>query len=502
MAIDPLKSLDSYLTNNTFKMPVLGKGKIAPATQYDSPTATAPVLTPTPVPNSKLVGPISNKGPMDFSNDTNFSTLLNYLKTQNTPITSSVLAGNGTPIVPPAENNNKAGSALGIYGATGVEGATKKDKSESDTIRENLTGLYAKQGKEGEKTLSLQEQQKIDDKTRALNEADKNILITSRAYEKQLRELALNAEGQSTGHLSAAKSQITKQRDEHLADLSIIKAVALGDLDTANSIVAAKIKAEFEPINNQITTLEKMYGMYQNDMTESEKFDAQNAIDAAKTKAADFANAKKDAYQTAVAAGAPASVLQAIGAATTSDEAYAAIQGYGTSQLEKLQMQELQQKITASAPGTIAATQQSAVLEKLGLVDTIINSPYLDQVFGAKNPFTYWTPGSNEQQVKNQVSQLISQLSIEARAQMKGSGAISDFEAKTLARSVTSLGTNLGDKSARVELAKVRGALATANGMTATVEIVNPNTNERLVIQSNREGINNAIADGMLVEYK
>lgn len=149
-----------------------------------------------------------------------------------------------------------------------------------------------------------------------------------------------------------------------------------------------------------------------------------------------------------------------------------------------------------------SSAKQSEVLGYLSQVEDIISSPYLDQVFGLKNPFTYWTPGSNEQLVKNQVNQLLSALSIEARDKLKGSGAISDYEAKVLQRSTTALGKNLSDVAARRELAKIRGVFATAAGLKTRVKITDPQTGRSMLVDAGREGINQAIMDGATVEYQ
>lgn len=95
----------------------------------------------------------------------------------------------------------------------------------------------------------------------------------------------------------------------------------------------------------------------------------------------------------------------------------------------------------------------------LGLLDEIIASPYLSQVTGAINPFTYWTPGTNEQYVKSQVTQLKSFLALENRQKMKGQGTISDREFKVLTDAATALNGNLSDKDTLTELQKLRSAL-------------------------------------------
>jgi hypothetical protein len=68
-------------------------------------------------------------------------------------------------------------------------------------------------------------------------------------------------------------------------------------------------------------------------------------------------------------------------------------------------------------------------------------------------------PGTEAQRTKNLYNQLKGMLSLENRKALKGSGAISDFEAKTLERAASSLGRNLSDTDFIAELNKLKTEL-------------------------------------------
>lgn len=157
--------------------------------------------------------------------------------------------------------------------------------------------------------------------------------------------------------------------------------------------------------------------------------------------------------------------------------------------------------IGAAAP-ELTPERKSEALSYLQLTKNIIDSPYREQVFGLKNPLTYWTPGTNEQYVKNQVNQLKSSLSLENRDKLKGSGAVSDFESKTLERASTALAGNLNDTDSLKELNKIKGVFETASGGTAKVKITDPDTGQSAIVNADRAGIEQAIADGADVEYQ
>lgn len=177
---------------------------------------------------------------------------------------------------------------------------------------------------------------------------------------------------------------------------------------------------------------------------------------------------------------------------------------YKLAQIQNLRAETAKklQDVSLDSPERKQAEAMSETLDILSLTDSILNSPQLGQVFGVKNPFTYWTPGSNEQYVKNQVNQLRGFLAFENRQKLKGTGSISDFESKTLERAASSLAKNLSDKDAERELRKLRGAMSTASGLSATVKITDPETGEFKIKEATRQGIEQAIIDGLNVEYQ
>ena len=122
---------------------------------------------------------------------------------------------------------------------------------------------------------------------------------------------------------------------------------------------------------------------------------------------------------------------------------------------------------------------QSAILDNLSLVSTLLSSGALGAISGIKAPTAFFS-GTNAALAKNQALQLKSILSLESRQKLKGSGAISDFEAKTLADASSALGinnkgrSNLKDVDFENQLKKVKGAFATAAGLEAVVKLTDP----------------------------
>jgi hypothetical protein len=157
--------------------------------------------------------------------------------------------------------------------------------------------------------------------------------------------------------------------------------------------------------------------------------------------------------------------------------------------------------INIDADGNVVSTKENdQAMETMSLVNQILTDPLMDQAFGFKNYATYWVPGSNEQKVKNRVDQLLGKLQLGERALLKGSGSVSDFESKTLAKAATELGTNLSPEDAKQALLNIRGALITSYGGTAFVKLTAPDGTSSIV-ESDSQKIADAIKDGISVEY-
>lgn len=167
----------------------------------------------------------------------------------------------------------------------------------------------------------------------------------------------------------------------------------------------------------------------------------------------------------------------------------------------KKETEKLDNEIKSLTPEAKQAEKQAATSGLLNLTNSILNNPLRGQVFGLKNPLTYWTPGSNEQLVKSQVNQLIANLSLENRQKLKGSGAISDFEARTLEKAASSLNKSLSNADADKVLKEIRGVFQTSSGGSAQVKITDKQGNSQ-VVEATQAGITQAINDGLFVEYQ
>jgi len=94
----------------------------------------------------------------------------------------------------------------------------------------------------------------------------------------------------------------------------------------------------------------------------------------------------------------------------------------------------------------------------LSILDTLLANPKLSGISGALDQFTGGLSGQSAL-AKNYYNQLQGILKLENRQQLKGSGAISDFEFKVLGEASSALGRNLSDADFKNELQKLKDKL-------------------------------------------
>lgn len=260
------------------------------------------------------------------------------------------------PVLPAPVATTPAGNGLAVTNAAGVATATNdiaqaaKDataatKATTDIATPtNTRQSYLDQilkgigidATKGDFTENLNTQYDVAGKQQALNDINNKITTTSRSYDQQAKTINANAQGKFGPAVVQDLADLDRKKNEDLANLNIIKSVSLNDVNTANDIIDKKVAAKFEPIENNIKNLEQVYQLTANDLTDSEKMQAQAKIDAAKQKVKDNSDAYSNVVKNAAQNGAPQSVLSAIDKAASNPNAtqasiYAAAGRYSVS---------------------------------------------------------------------------------------------------------------------------------------------------------------------------
>lgn len=155
----------------------------------------------------------------------------------------------------------------------------------------------------------------------------------------------------------------------------------------------------------------------------------------------------------------------------------------------------------ASSSITTAA-KRSELYDIFNLANEVLAKPSdIASATGIPGPRAF-IPGSSVQYTKNQINQLKNYLSLENRQKLKGQGAISDYESRMLASASSALGFNLSNEDMTKEITKIRDVMQASVGLPVDVKITNPLDGKSKVGPISRQALNDAIAQGYLIEYR
>ena len=150
--------------------------------------------------------------------------------------------------------------------------------------------------------------------------------------------------------------------------------------------------------------------------------------------------------------------------------------------------------------------QKSNSLTNVQLVNEILKDGAYKSITGAGQFFPKYT----SPEVLAKYNQLKAIMKVDSRQQLKGSGAISDFEFRVLGEAAAPFetdakalgGRTLSNEDLKSALVKARGVFTTAAGLSADVKVTDPKNGKVDVGKLTREEIDSAIAQGFYVEYQ
>lgn len=435
-----------------------------------------------------------------------------------TTIGSSLLSDTGTNFTLPANQPTYSPTATSLIAdSSSLTNALNNDVTQTkENTNQAATGLTSVYQKILDITGSRPAEEAnagIADKTQALNDITNQINQKSLSYRRQAEAVDSNP-NITKDQAAVIKSDIEKQSAKELADLAIIQTAATNNLTTAQNIVDRKIQLQLEPLQTQLEYQKFIYGENKDLFTKAEQRQYENMITQStrnyndtKEKLKTLEDTQLKLISSAASQGAPASVLQAIKSAQTPEEATMAAGQYATDQVERglklAQTAQIYQNI-AESKAKISPTTGQNINKDLGVINdinNILNNKAFDSTFGLNSTIRRNIPGTDAYALNSQINNVLNQLALAARGQLKGQGAVSDFEGKMLRDAQTALKLNLSPDQARKELAKVRGAITTSSGLEAPVKITTKDGVSKFLM-SDQAGINKAISDGLTVEYQ
>lgn len=396
----------------------------------------------------------------------------------------------------------------------------KAQENSFKSIKENILGVIGSRSKR-------EEEANISTLSETARKAADSLTVSQRAQTNELR--ALDGSGLTDVQRAQQQREINRRYAFEQADLQLSYHLANSDLNAAQSAVDRRIKLELEPLQIEYEFAKSLYDEAKDDLDKEDQrlFDLKiKDIERKETAIKDKGDAINSIISEAMKNGVaiPSNIIASMNSAKDASGVYSAASQGGLSLenvLDKaLKTQQLNNAIlegqkksqdiqtTANEASNLVSTALDETSNLLNLTNSILSSKYLPNVTGAKTPGAWFSGflgnmyGSPTVEVQNQIKQLRASLSLENRQKLKGSGAISDFEAKVLERASSAFTTGLNNADAVKQLKQIKGVMSSSNGLATQVKITDPKTGQSRILNADRNGINQAIADGLIVEYQ
>lgn len=194
------------------------------------------------------------------------------------PITPSDLTPTKPVSVPNVQSNTASVALASSLPSIQEPVQQQTAPSTREQIQQQILELINKQGTQGEVAADIYKQEGVSEKQKLAQDLTKQYEQKQQAYTKKIEQIRENKAGLFGGAVEQEVANVERQMNSELADIAIQQKAAVGDYTGAMEIADKKIAAQFEPIDNQIKGLQLVYSFLQDDLTESEKLQAQAAI--------------------------------------------------------------------------------------------------------------------------------------------------------------------------------------------------------------------------------
>lgn len=360
-----------------------------------------------------------------------------------------------------------------------------------DALVERILGNIEEQRGKGARTNEIMEQERVGEKRRAVDSIQDEIRRKDAFYRRQQEDLDAKGGGLQSGAM-AESNTISRNRNRELADLRIQEQGALGAFNTANAIAQQKVDAEFEPLQAEIESLTAVFNLMQNDLSESEKLQAQAQITSKQADKTNAQNAASRMHQMLFEAGAATpqrlkmindgmqKAYESIARGEDPAEGIAMMQG-ATQGVPSLQMQQFAfqkeqfyvglQRQALNLANTLnevelekdeqAKVKMDAAIGMQTLITDLINHPRRGRATGGSS-IMFTLPGTKTRDFNLTHQQLKDTLTRDNLDALRGLGAMSERELALIEKSATKLSLDLPDDVYAKELQKIQDSLAPA----------------------------------------
>jgi hypothetical protein len=361
-------------------------------------------------------------------------------------------------------------------------------------IARDVLGLNTQLQDKGRRTAEIQMQEGVLDNKGQVRDINNQILATRQAFEDQMTAARKNLQGKSWGANDAKLNEMQTEQNSKLARLSIDSLVAEGKYNLALERAQMLVDAEFQPIEAQLATQKMYFEMMRDDLTASEKMQAEADIKAKESQLAFDREKEMTLWNQKIRQNDPLYQAQLEEARTKTTPA---------PEVKSINGVDMQWNPATKSWDAIAGgdtKKQNKNLTTVNDINLLLNDKNFDTTFGLTNIVGRNISTNPSYVVAQNVANLKASLALAARGELKGQGAVSDFEGKLLEKAQTSLTLNMNATQARRELLQVRGAIMTSSGLSAPVKVLSPDGQVRYGVLDS-SGITSAIEQGYTIEY-
>ena len=354
-------------------------------------------------------------------------------------VADSVTVSNNAQLNPVADGLNQ-----GINKAVSTpapEPTPVAPESPVDKLQSEILGTdLAAQRQQARADLKTAEKEKT---ARTLGDA---LTGRQREMQRQREQLEKNEQGQFGGGLSASLAKFNRESARELADMSFSYSVALGDYNAAEKLAQEYMSDYSADLQAKQNAWQMLFTMQQNDMTESEKLQAQQAFSEKQSEKTFEMQKQMALYNAQLEQSDPMYKAKLAAAQLTGTGAPKIVKVNGVDSIFNSETGQFEPAPVSSSSDGLTPLGKLQKEEKISQVDDLINNSYLNNAVGTNrlarlSPASVVTAGKSD--FVASVGQLVSSLSLtelqNAKAQGATFGALSNAEWEILGASATQI---------------------------------------------------------------
>lgn len=242
----------------------------------NTPTAVTPPVTPVQAPQTPVAPPTAPV--VDPSKPLNASSIQGTTPTSYPPaVTTNTTTTNNQLGATVGGQANSAGLSV-TQAAEQQNQPAPTPSTPRQSALDNILGIFKQEQNQGADTAAANKENDVAGKQQKVTDLTNQLASTSASWDAQIQSAQKNLGGGGQAGVDAQVAQLTQQKNQDLANISIQLNAANGNYTTAAAIAKQTVDAKYAPLKDELATLQQYYQLSSNDLTDSEKQQAQAAI--------------------------------------------------------------------------------------------------------------------------------------------------------------------------------------------------------------------------------